>query len=54
MRNPKLKRILLSTVALLAVAVAVTSFGPVVAGQKKDEKADPTSANNLPTKKSGR
>src|ERR1700691_3870311 len=42
MRNRKLKTTLLSTVALLAVAVAATSIGPVIAGQNNDEKADKT------------
>jgi phospholipase C len=52
MRNRKLKTTLLSTVALLAVAAAVTSFGPVVAAQNKDQKADntPASPDSLPTK----
>jgi phospholipase C len=36
MRNQKLKTTLLSTVALLAVAVASTSIGPVVAGQDNE------------------
>jgi phospholipase C len=40
MKNQKLKTTLLSTVALLAVAVAATSIGPVIAGQNNDEKAD--------------
>jgi len=40
MRNRKLKATLLGTAALLAVAVASTSFGPVMAGQNKEDKAD--------------
>jgi phospholipase C len=40
MRNRKLKTTLLSTVALLAVAVAASSIGPVIAGQNNNEKAD--------------
>ena len=53
MRNQKLKTTLLSTVALLAVAVAATSIGPVIAGQDNDEKADKEAAvdpNKLKTK----
>jgi phospholipase C len=53
MRNRKLKATLLSTVALLAVGIAATSIGPVVAGQNNDAKADKNAAvdpNNLPTK----
>jgi phospholipase C len=38
MKNQKLKTTLLSTVALLALAVAATSIGPVIAGQDNDEK----------------
>jgi len=50
MRNRKLKTTLLTTVALLAVAVAATSIGPVIAGQnanKKDKNAavDPNTLN---------
>src|SRR6202161_3874174 len=37
MRNRKLKATLLSTVALLAVAVAATSIGPVIADQNNSE-----------------
>src|ERR1700689_3346345 len=53
MRNRKLKTILLSTVALLAVAAAVTSIGPVIAGQNNNDKADKNAAvdpNTLKTK----
>lgn len=53
MRNQKLKTTLLSTVALLAVAIAATSIGPVIAGQNNDEKADKDAAvnpNRLKTK----
>src|SRR5271167_1459009 len=62
MRNRKLKATLLSTVALLAVAVAATSIRPVIAdqnnnenfaGQNNDEKADKDAAvnpNKLKTK----
>ena len=53
MRNRKLKTTLLSTVALLAVAVAATSIGPVIAGQDKTDKADKDAAvdpNTLKTK----
>jgi phospholipase C len=51
MRNQKLKTTLLSTVALLAVAVAAASIGPVSAGQDKDEKADKDAAVNPKTLK---
>jgi phospholipase C len=51
MRNQKLKTTLLSTVALLAVAVAATSIGPVIAGQENDEKADKDAAVNPKTLK---
>jgi phospholipase C len=51
MRNQKLKMTLLSTVALLAVAVAATSIGPVIAGQENDEKADRDAAVNPKTLK---
>src|SRR3984957_3009382 len=44
MKNRKLKTTLLSTVALLAVAVAATSIGPVIAGQDKNDKADKDAA----------
>src|ERR1700731_1689074 len=53
MKNRKLKTTLLSTVALLAVAVAATSIGPVIAGQDKTDKADKDAAvdpNKLKTK----
>ena len=53
MRNQKLKTTLLSTVALLAVAVAAASIGPVIAGQNNDEKVDNDAAvnpNSLKTK----
>jgi phospholipase C len=53
MRNQKLKTALLSTVALLVVAVAATSIGPVIAGQDNDEIAEKEAAvhpNNLKTK----
>jgi phospholipase C len=53
MKNRKLKTILLSTVALLAVAAAVTSIGPVIAGQNNNDKADKNAAvdpNTLKTK----
>src|SRR6202041_968789 len=62
MRSQKLKTTLLSTVALLAVAVAASSISPVVAeqsndkknaGQNNDEKADKDAAvnpNKLKTK----
>lgn len=46
MRNRKLKTILLSTVALLAVAVAATSLAPVIAGQNDNDKADKGAAAN--------
>src|ERR1700727_2248865 len=54
MRNRKLKMTLLSTVALLALTVAVASVGPVIAGQNND-KADTAAAaavnpNTLKTK----
>src|SRR3984957_16862100 len=51
MRNQKLKTTLLSTVALLVVAVAATSIGPAIAGQ--DEIAEKEAAvhpNKLKTK----
>ena len=44
---------LLSTAALLAVAVVTTSTGPVIAGQNKNDKADKDAAvdpNTLKTK----
>jgi phospholipase C len=54
MRNRKLKTTLLSTVALLAVAVAATSLGPVIAAQAdKADKADKNAGvdpNTLKTK----
>jgi phospholipase C len=57
MRNRKLKATLLGTAALLAIAVASTSIGPVVAGQKNDaadaKKADKNAGvnpNTLQTK----
>ena len=53
MRNRKLKTTLLSTVALLAVAVAATSIGPVIAGQNDNAKAGKEAAvdpNTLKTK----
>jgi phospholipase C len=40
MRNRKLKTILLSSAALLAVAAAAISTGPVIAGQSNNAKAD--------------
>src|SRR6185312_13165052 len=40
MRNRKLKTILLSSAALLAVAAAAISTGPVVAGQSNNAKSD--------------
>jgi phospholipase C len=46
MRNRKLKTILLSTAALLAVTVAATSIGPVVAGQNSAAKADANAGVN--------
>ena len=51
MRDQTLKKILLSTVALLTVAVAGTSIGPVIAGQN-DAKSDIGAVNpdSLPTK----
>jgi phospholipase C len=51
MRNRKLKTILLSTAALLAVAVVATSIGPVVAGQNSDAKAEKDAAVNPNTLK---
>ena len=51
MRNQKLKTTLLSTVALLAVAVAAASIGPVIAGQNNDEKVDNDAAVNPKTLK---
>jgi phospholipase C len=54
MRNRKLKATLLSTAALLAVAVAATSLGPVIAAQAdKADKADKNAGvdpNTLKTK----
>jgi phospholipase C len=53
MKNRKLMTILLSTAALLAVAVAATSIGPVAAGQNTNDKADKDVAvnpNKLKTK----
>ena len=53
MRNRKLKMTLLSTVALLALTVAVASVGPVIAGQNNNDKADKNAAvdpNTLKTK----
>jgi phospholipase C len=53
MRNRKLKTVLLSTIASLAIVAAATSTGPVIAGQNDNGKAakkDPTNPNNLPTK----
>src|SRR5580704_2793562 len=47
MRNRKLKTILLSTAALLAVAATAISTGPVIAGQKN---ADTVTADTLTTK----
>jgi phospholipase C len=44
MRNQKLKTTLLSTVALLVVAVAATSIAPVIAGQDNDEMAEKEAA----------
>jgi phospholipase C len=52
-RNRKLKTTLLSTVALLALAVAAISIGPVIAGQNNNDKADKDAAvdpNTLKTK----
>jgi phospholipase C len=51
MRNRKLKTILLSTVALLAVAVAATSIGPVIAGQNDNDQAAKDAAVNPKTLK---
>jgi len=45
MRNRKLKTTLLSTVALLALTVAVASIGPVIAGDKKADTADTAAAD---------
>jgi phospholipase C len=53
MRNRKLTTALLSTAALLAVAVVSTSTGPAIAGQNKSDKADKDAAvdpNTLKTK----
>jgi phospholipase C len=51
MRNRKLKTTLLSTVALLAVAVAATSLGPVIAAQAdKADKNAGVDPNTLKTK----
>src|SRR6202020_2576823 len=53
MRSQKLKTTLLSTVALLAVAVAASSISPGVAEQNNDEKAHKDAAvnpNKLKTK----
>jgi phospholipase C len=51
MRNRRLKKALLSTVALLAIAVAATSIGPVIAGQNDNDKADKDAAVNPNTLK---
>jgi phospholipase C len=51
MKKQKLKTALLSTAALLAVAVAATSIGPVVAGQNNDAKAEKEAAVNPNTLK---
>jgi phospholipase C len=52
MRNRKLKTTLLSTAALLAVAVAATSLGPVIAAQAdKADKADKNAGVNPNTLK---
>ena len=51
MRNRKLKTTLLSTVALLAVAVAAASISPVIAGQNNNAKADKDAAVNPNTLK---
>ncbi len=40
MRNRRLKTTLLSTAALLAIAIAATSIGPVFADQNNSDKAD--------------
>jgi phospholipase C len=53
MRNRKLKTMLLSTAALLAVTIAATSIGPVIAGQNDNAKAGKEAAvdpNTLKTK----
>src|ERR1700748_2915336 len=53
MRNRKLTAIMLSTAALLAIAVVATSSGPVIGGQTKSGKADKDAAvdpNTLKTK----
>src|ERR1700722_20211256 len=51
MRNQKLKTTLLSTVALLVVAVAATSIGPAIAGQDEiAEKEAAVNPNKLKTK----
>src|ERR1700729_1445718 len=51
MRNRKLKTTLLSTAALLAMAIAATSIGPVIAGQNNNDKADKNAAVNPNTLK---
>jgi phospholipase C len=51
MRNQKLKTALLSTVALLALAVAGASMAPVIAGQNNADKADKDAAVNPNTLK---
>src|ERR1700754_238567 len=53
MRNRKLTAIMLSTAALLAIAVVATSSGPVIGGQTKSGKADKNAGvdpNTLKTK----
>jgi phospholipase C len=53
MRNRKLTAIMLSTAALVAIAVVATSSGPVIGGQTKSGKADKDAAvdpNTLKTK----
>jgi phospholipase C len=53
MRNQTLKATLLATVALLAVAAAATSIGPVIAGENDNDRADNDAAvnpNKLKTK----
>src|SRR6201991_1672624 len=53
MRNRKLTAIMLSTAALVAIAVVATSSGPVIGGQTKSGKADKNAGvdpNTLKTK----
>ncbi|WP_213738717.1 alkaline phosphatase family protein [Bradyrhizobium sp. dw_411] len=46
MRNRRLAKTLLSTVALLAITVAATSIGPVIAGKNDNDKADKNDKND--------